>query len=332
MNPVLQVKDLEIVYKARFGREGHRALRGVSLSVDRGQTLGVVGESGCGKSTLAKAILNLIRPASGVVSFEGRNLAWLPSSEMQQLRRRIQMVFQDPIDSLNPRRTVRDAISATLRLIGVRGSEADARIVAALERMGLDPILADRKPHELSGGQAQRVGLARALILDPELVVFDEPTSALDVSVQAQLLGLIRSLTSEGNRTYIFISHDLGIVRGICDRVAVMYLGAVVEEAGTNELFTNPLHPYTRALLSSVHSLHGACLARPLTLERDLDEADVGGGCSLLPRCPFSEDVCRTFGGKLVDFGGGHLAACWKIDRLTGHRSGEDKVAADRQE
>ncbi len=186
MNPVLQVKDLEIVYKARFGREGHRALRGVSLSVDRGQTLGVVGESGCGKSTLAKAILNLIRPASGVVSFEGRNLARLPSSEMQQLRRRIQMVFQDPIDSLNPRRTVRDAISATLRLIGVRGSEADARIVAALERMGLDPILADRKPHELSGGQAQRVGLARALILDPELVVFDEPTSALDVSVQAQ--------------------------------------------------------------------------------------------------------------------------------------------------
>jgi len=313
MSPVLEIKDLEIVYKSRFGKGGHRALRGVSLAVERGQTLGVVGESGCGKSTLAKAILNLIPPSSGSVLFDGKDLARLPAAEMRRLRRRIQMVFQDPVDSLNPRRIVRDTVADTLRLIGVRGAEADARITAALERMGLDPALADRKPHELSGGQAQRVGLARALILEPELVVFDEPTSALDVSVQAQLLELIRSLTTEGDRTYVFISHDLGIVRGICDRVAVMYLGAVVEEGPVDVLFTNPLHPYTRALLSSVHSLHGACLSRPLKLQRDLDEADVSVGCSLFARCPFAEEGCRDAGTELIDFGEGHRASCRRI-------------------
>lgn len=318
MSAVLQIENLEIVYKSRFGKGGHKAVRGVSLEVDRGETLGVVGESGCGKSTLAKAILNLIPPAAGSVSFEGRNMAQLSAREMRQLRRRIQMVFQDPVDSLNPRRTVRDAIADTLKLVGVRGGEADARIAASLERMGLDPILAHRKPHELSGGQAQRVGLARALILNPELVVFDEPTSALDVSVQAQLLDLIRSLTSEVDRTYVFISHDLGIVRGICDRVAVMYLGAVVEEAPVGELFTNPLHPYTRALLSSVHSLHGARLAHPLTLQRDLDEADVSVGCSLFARCPFAEEACREAEGALLDFGGGHRASCRRIGSIDG--------------
>lgn len=328
MSPVLEIKDLEIIYKSRFGRGGHRALRGVTLSVDQGQSLGVVGESGCGKSTLAKAILNLIRPASGSVLFNGREMAKLPAAEMRRLRRRVQMVFQDPIDSLNPRRTVRNTIAETLRLVAVRGEEADQRIRAALERMGLDPVLAERKPHELSGGQAQRVGLARALILDPELVVFDEPTSALDVSIQAQLLDLIRALTSKADRTYVFISHDLGIVRGICDRVAVMYLGAVVEEGPVETLFANPLHPYTRALLSSVHSLHGVCLARPLTLQRDLDEADVAIGCSLFPRCPFAEEACRSAIPTMADFGGDHRASCWKIGQFKDQQSGVEDPPA----
>jgi oligopeptide/dipeptide ABC transporter ATP-binding protein len=235
---------------------------------------------------------------------------------MRSLRRRMQMVFQDPIESLNPRRTVAQTLFDSLKLTGARGSEAADRIDAALTQMGLEPTLRSRRPHELSGGQAQRVGLARALVLDPELVVFDEPTSALDVSVQAQLLELIRSLTEDGRRAYVYISHDLGTVRGICDRVAVMYLGEILEEGPTKELFSNPLHPYTRALLSSVHSLHGACIARPLELSRDLDEADASAGCSLVPRCPYAAPDCNAEGRGLIDFGGGHRAACGRIPEI----------------
>jgi oligopeptide/dipeptide ABC transporter ATP-binding protein len=314
--PLLDITNLEIVYKSRFTRGGHRALRGIDLHVNRGETVGVVGESGSGKSTLAKAALNLIRPAAGSVTFDGRDLSKLKSGAMRSLRRRMQMVFQDPIDSLNPRRTVAQTLADSLKLTRVRGSEAADRIDAALRQMGLDPTLRSRRPHELSGGQAQRVGLARALVLDPELVVFDEPTSALDVSVQAQLLELIRSLTEDGRRAYVYISHDLGTVRGICDRVAVMYLGEILEEGPTKELFSNPLHPYTRALLSSVHSLHGACIARPLELSRDLDEADASTGCSLVPRCPYAAADCSAEEHGLIDFGGGHRAACSRIPEI----------------
>lgn len=316
MPPLLEVEELEVVYRSRFSRGGHRALRGIDMTVDRGETLGIVGESGCGKSTLAKAIMRLLEPTGGCVRFDGQDLRQIAPREMRRLRRHMQMVFQDPIDSLNPRRTVADTIADSLKLVGVGGTEAAERIDTVLTRMGLDPALSSRRPHELSGGQAQRVGLARALVLDPEFVVFDEPTSALDVSVQSQLLEVIRDLTQESTRAYVYISHDLGTVRGICSRVAVMYLGLVVEEAPVQELFDNPLHPYTRALLSSVHSLHGACTQRPLALKRDLDEADMAEGCSLIPRCPFAVDGCAIEPERLIDFGGGHRASCRRIPEL----------------
>ncbi|WP_440105960.1 dipeptide ABC transporter ATP-binding protein [Streptosporangium sp. H16] len=290
---VLRVEDAHVLYRARFGGGGHHALRGVGLHVAAGETLGIVGESGCGKSTLARLMLGLVRPSRGRVEVAGRVLSELRGRELRRLRTRVQLVFQDPVGSLSPRRTVADAIGEPLRAAGVPASERASRVARVLERMELDPSILGRRPHELSGGQAQRVGIARALVGDPDLIVFDEPTSALDVTVQAQILKVIAEVSGDRSRGTVFISHDLATVRGFCDRVAVLYLGRIVEEGPVEEVFGNPLHPYTRALLAGAPSLGAGYGGPRVELTRDLEEADAAAGCALAPRCPFATGECR---------------------------------------
>jgi oligopeptide/dipeptide ABC transporter ATP-binding protein len=314
--PLLRVRDVEVVYRSRFGQGGHRALRGVSLDVRRGETLGVVGESGCGKSTLARVVLGLVRPTAGSVRLGGVEISSLGSRDLRTLRRRVQMVFQDPVDTLDPRRSVEDTLRDSLRLLDLPEHELSVRIDEALARVGLDTALRPRRRHELSGGQAQRVGIARALVLDPELVVFDEPTSALDVTVQAQILELIESLMGARDRSYVFISHDLAIVRSVADRVAVLYLGKVVETGPVEQVFEAPLHPYTRALLSSAPSLRGTRPATLVQLRQELEEGDVAAGCPLAPRCPFALERCVTEQQELTEWRPGQVAACWRVPEI----------------
>ncbi|MFV2086296.1 dipeptide ABC transporter ATP-binding protein [Micromonospora sp. LOL_021] len=312
---VLRIDDAHVVYRSRFGRGGHHALRGVDLTVAAGETLGVVGESGCGKSTLAKLILGLVEPASGTVEIGGARMAELRGRALRTLRTRAQMVFQDPFGALSPRRTVADAIAEPLRALGVPAPQRAERVSAALDRMELDRSILGRRPHELSGGQAQRVGIARALVGDPDLIVFDEPTSALDVTVQAQILEVIRDVAADRDRGSVFISHDLATVRGFADRVIVLYLGRIVEEGPVDEVFTNPAHPYTRALLSSAPSLGAGFGGGRVDLLKDLDESDAAAGCPLAARCPFVTGRCRTEQQQLQPYGRSR-AACWRAPEI----------------
>lgn len=314
--PVLQIEELEVVHGSRFGRGGHRALRGVTLTVHAGETLGVVGESGCGKTTLARAALGLIRPSAGVVRFEGHDLSRLHRRELRALRQRMQMVFQDPFDTLDPRRSIRATLKDSLRSLPLTAAERERRINGVLTQVGLDRSLLERRRHELSGGQAQRAGVARALLLDPDLVIFDEPTSALDVTVQAQILDVIHALMRERDRAYVYISHDLATVRLVSDRIAVLYLGAVVEEGPVECLFENPLHPYTRALLSAVPSLRETPPRQIVELRQDLDEADEADGCALAPRCPFATERCATERQVLTEYAPSHRVACWRAPEV----------------
>ncbi|MDG4770296.1 ABC transporter ATP-binding protein [Solwaraspora sp. WMMD792] len=312
---VLRIDDAHVVYRSRFGRGGHHALRGVDLTVAAGETLGVVGESGCGKSTLAKLILGLVEPASGTVEIGGARMAELRGRALRTLRTRAQMVFQDPFGALSPRRTVADAIAEPLRALGVPAQQRAERVGAALDRMELDRSILARRPHELSGGQAQRVGIARALVGDPDLIVFDEPTSALDVTVQAQILEVIRDVAADRDRGSVFISHDLATVRGFADRVIVLYLGRIVEEGPVDEVFTSPAHPYTRALLSSAPSLGAGFGGGRVDLLKDLDETDAAAGCPLAARCPFVTPRCRTEQQQLRPYGRSR-AACWRAPEI----------------
>ncbi|WJK35480.1 ABC transporter ATP-binding protein [Solwaraspora sp. WMMA2065] len=312
---VLRIDDAHVVYRSRFGRGGHHALRGVDLTVAAGETLGVVGESGCGKSTLAKLILGLVEPATGTVEIGGARMAELRGRALRTLRTRAQMVFQDPFGALSPRRTVADAIAEPLRALGVPAPQRAERVGAALDRMELDRSILARRPHELSGGQAQRVGIARALVGDPDLIVFDEPTSALDVTVQAQILEVIRDVAADRDRGSVFISHDLATVRGFADRVIVLYLGRIVEEGPVDEVFTSPAHPYTRALLSSAPSLGAGFGGGRVDLLKDLDETDAAAGCPLAARCPFVTGRCRTEEQQLQPYGRSR-AACWRAPEI----------------
>ncbi|WP_407566702.1 dipeptide ABC transporter ATP-binding protein [Polymorphospora sp. A560] len=321
--PVLAIDDAHVVYRSRFGRGGHHALRGVSLTVAAGETLGVVGESGCGKSTLAKLMLGLVDPASGSVEVAGQRYAGLRGRKLRQLRTRAQMVFQDPIGSLSPRRTVGDSIAEPLRALGVPAAERAQRVGAVLDRMELDRSILQRQPHELSGGQAQRIGIARALVGRPELIVFDEPTSALDVTVQAQILKVIADVAADSSRGSVFISHDLATVRGFSDRVVVLYLGRVVEEGPVDEVFDNPKHPYTRALLASAPSLGTGFGGPRVELTRDLEEADAATGCPLAARCPFVTDRCRSDDQELQPYGASR-AACWRVPEIPALLKGSD--------
>ncbi len=260
-DPVLSVSNLDVVYRARFGRHGLRAISDVSFNLHAGETLAIVGESGSGKSTLSRAIMGLLRPTAGRIVFEGTDLAHLARRDIRDLRKRMQMVFQDPIDALNPRMSVEQIVSDPLRLVKMPAHERRPRIEAALSEVGLEPKFLGRHRHELSGGQAQRVGIARALVLDPAMVVLDEPTSALDVTIQAQILDLIRQLTRRRDRAYIMVSHDLATVRALCDRVIVIADGRIAEQGETESLFTRPSSPVTEALLAAAPRLSPEALS-----------------------------------------------------------------------
>jgi oligopeptide/dipeptide ABC transporter ATP-binding protein len=320
---LLEVKDLVTHFTVGGGLFGGRAgivraVDGVSFTIRRGETLGLVGESGCGKTTTGRSILQLERPTSGRVIFEGRDLTTLDQTALRSVRRRMQVIFQDPYSSLNPRMTVGQIIAEPLavhRIVPDRAARA-ARGQDLLRHAGLLPAMARRYPHELSGGQRQRVGIARALAMEPSLIVCDEPVSALDVSIQAQIINLLEELQAEFGLTYLFVAHDLSVVRHISDRVAVMYLGKVMEITDRKSLYQDPQHPYTKALLSAVpipdpaveagreHVVLGGEVPSPL---------NPPSGCVFHPRCPIAVAECRTIVPELREIKPGHQAACIRL-------------------
>jgi oligopeptide/dipeptide ABC transporter ATP-binding protein len=319
---ILDVKDLKLhfpIYEGILKRVvGHvKAVDGVSFQLRDGEVLGLVGESGCGKTTVGRTILRLYDPTSGEIWYtkpngERVNLAAINQRQMKPLRREVRMIFQDPFSSLNPRLTVKDLISEPLEIHGIaRGKEAERRVAELMSSVGLNPALMRRYPHEFSGGQRQRIGLARTLSLNPRLVVADEPVSALDVSVQAQVLNLLQELQQRLGLTLIFIAHDLSVVEHISDRIAVMYVGKIVEMAETKALLKKPLHPYTEVLLSAVPPADPDIKQERIQLQGEVPSpANPPSGCIFHPRCRYAQDVCKQQVPPLVEIEPGHAAAC----------------------
>jgi oligopeptide transport system ATP-binding protein len=322
--PLLEVRGLTmhfpitegIVLSRKIGEV--KAVDGIDFSINRGETLGLVGESGCGKTTTGRCILRLERPTSGQILFEGQNLAHLERKDLTALRRRMQVIFQDPYSSLNPRMKVGDIIAEPIKVHGVEPDpkRREARVRELLSICGLDPKFVDRYPHEMSGGQRQRVGIARALALNPEFIVCDEAVSALDVSIQAQVINLLEDLRERFGLTYLFIAHDLSVVRHLCQRVAVMYLGRIVELAPSDELFDNPLHPYTQALLSAVPipdpRVEASRQFRPPKGEVP-SPINPPSGCVFHPRCPAAVESCKKVRPSLRELRPGHWVACSEV-------------------
>ena len=321
---ILQVSNLKKYFPINSGIVIQRhvgdvkAVDDVTFHVYRGETLGLVGESGCGKTTTGRTILQLYRPTAGTVQFEGIELTTLKGEDLRKMRRKMQMIFQDPYASLNPRMTVGRIVSEPLEVHGVMaaGKERQERVEYLLEKVGLNPYFVNRYPHEFSGGQRQRIGIARALALDPDLIVADEPISALDVSIQAQVVNLLEDLQAELGLTYLFIAHDLSMVRHICSRVAVMYLGKIVEIAETEELYTNPLHPYTQALLSAVPVPDPAVeqQRKRIILKGDVPSPiNPPKGCNFNTRCPVAVDVCYGEDPQLIEIRPEHWVSCYRV-------------------
>jgi peptide/nickel transport system ATP-binding protein/oligopeptide transport system ATP-binding protein len=315
MTPLLETRSLSKFFPARDGKGLVRAVNDVSLTLAEGETLGIVGESGCGKSTLARMLLRLIEPSDGKVLFQGEDLLSLSRAQMRQRRRDIQIVFQDPYASLDPRMNIARIITEPLEIHGI-GSKADraAKVAGLLSLVGLDPAAGQRFPHEFSGGQRQRIGIARAIALEPKLVVLDEPVSALDVSIQSQILNLLDDLKDRLKLSYIFISHDLSVVQHVSDRVAVMYLGRVVEEGAAEAVLGKPAHPYTQALISAVPEIDPAKRKAHTLLKGDPpNPEDIPSGCAFHPRCRFAFERC-TLESPAFHAAGGSRARCHLID------------------
>ena len=312
---LLEAKDIKKYFpvKKKWFTKGPRktvkAVDGISLQIFRGEALGLIGESGCGKSTFSRVVMHLIPPTEGQVFYNGKPVT---GKDIMEFRRRVQMVFQDPYSSLDPRMNVRDIIEEPLRVhTNLSAEEKLAVVKKVLEQIELPAETLEKYPHEFSGGQRQRIGIARVLVTDPELLVCDEPVSALDVSIQASILNLFKQMQRERGLSYLFISHDLSVVKHLCDRIAVMYLGRIVELAEKKELFANTLHPYTQALMSAIPAIRAANRGKKIRLQGEPPSPiDPPSGCAFHVRCPYAEKICAEQVPPLRDMGGGHMAAC----------------------
>jgi len=319
--PLVEIQHLKKYFPVRKGLlqsvVGHvKAVDDVSFTINEGETLGLVGESGCGKTTVGRTLLRLYEPTEGRILFDGQDVTKLWGAPLRALRRDMQIVFQDPFSSLNPRMTIKSIVEEGLIIHGVGNSqERRKRVEEVLTRVGLDTSYINRYPHEFSGGQRQRISIARALMLNPRFIVLDEPISALDVSIQSQIINLLNDLKQEFKLTYLFISHDLSVVEYISDRVAVMYLGEIVETASSEQLYKNPLHPYTKALLASVPSIDPNNKRPRVMLEGDVPSPiNPPSGCRFHPRCPLAMDICRQQAPRALNLDG-HLVRCHAVEQ-----------------
>ena len=313
---IIEAQDLSVHFPVKgslpFNRKYVKAVSNVSLKIERGETFGLVGESGCGKSTFANALLGMIKPTGGKVIFEGKDLNALPRKEFKELRRGLQMIFQDPFSSLNPRFDLLEIIGEPMVIRGgYTSEEIEARVIEMLELVGLSAADLHRYPSDFSGGQRQRIGIARAIILNPSFLVCDEPVSALDVSVHAQILNLLDEIQKNSGLTYLFISHNLAVVKSICDHMAVMYLGKVMECGSTEEIYKNTLHPYTKALLSAVLDIDVDNKRERVVLEGDIPSPiNPPPGCRFSGRCPNATEICKRIEPRLVEIEPDHMIAC----------------------